>query len=189
MKKRSSKEIFAEALLELAAVKNLNKISVKQIVDHSGLSLQTFYNHFKDKSDLVLWIHKSEGDRLVEKLMNEEDYTFHDLSMDNIRFYLKHRDFILNAMANTEGQDSYFAMSNNNAYIVWKEFILRKYKMDSLPEKLEFQLRYCVTAATYMYYDWAVNRQDMTPEAFSKNLEDAMPPEVKKYLVLGTGAE
>ena len=50
MKKRTSKEIFSEALLELSRTTPVDKITVKQIVEASGLSLQTFYNHFKDKS-------------------------------------------------------------------------------------------------------------------------------------------
>ena len=57
LKKRTSKQIFAETLLELSKRMPVDKITVKQIVDESGLSLQTFYNHFLDKADLILWIH------------------------------------------------------------------------------------------------------------------------------------
>ncbi len=59
MKKRATKDIFVEALLKLAKRKSIDKISVKEIVEESGLSLQTFYNHFLDKADLILWVHKS----------------------------------------------------------------------------------------------------------------------------------
>lgn len=68
MKKRTSEEIFAETLLELSREMPLDKITVKRIVEESGLSLQTFYNHFKDKYELVLWIHKSEGDRTMAQV-------------------------------------------------------------------------------------------------------------------------
>lgn len=85
MKKRASKEIFAETLLELSKHTSVDKITVKQIVEESGLSLQTFYNHFTDKADLILWIHKSEFDRLLAKL-GKNGYTCRDLTMENIQF-------------------------------------------------------------------------------------------------------
>ena len=82
MRKRSSKEIFADTLLELSQKKTVDKITVQQIVDESGLSLQTFYNHFKDKADLILWVHKSKFEELLSKL-GKDGYTFHDLINEN----------------------------------------------------------------------------------------------------------
>ena len=63
MKKKSANEIFGGTLLELARSTPIEKITVKQIVEGSGLSLQTFYNHFHDKNDLVRWIHRSGNGR------------------------------------------------------------------------------------------------------------------------------
>ena len=54
MKKRTSKQIFAETFLELSRELTIDKITVKKIVEESGLSLKTFYNHFPDKYSLML---------------------------------------------------------------------------------------------------------------------------------------
>ena len=51
MKRQKSKEVFGDALMTLARTQPVERITVKQIVEKSGLSLQTFYNHFKDKSE------------------------------------------------------------------------------------------------------------------------------------------
>lgn len=56
MKKRTSKQIFAETFLELSRELPIDKITVKKIVEESGLSLKTFYNHFSDKYSLMLYI-------------------------------------------------------------------------------------------------------------------------------------
>jgi AcrR family transcriptional regulator len=65
VKKRTSKEIFGDALLLLARKEELERITVKQIVEQSGLSLQTFYNHFHDKEELVAWLHREGSERAL----------------------------------------------------------------------------------------------------------------------------
>lgn len=47
---------LARALEELMLVKPFSKISVLSLTDCAGVSRQTFYNHFVDKTDLVAWI-------------------------------------------------------------------------------------------------------------------------------------
>ena len=42
MKKRTSKQIFAETFLDLSRELPVDKITVKKIVEESGLSLKTF---------------------------------------------------------------------------------------------------------------------------------------------------
>ena len=48
------KNIIASALLELCETKSLEALTVKQILEKSGVSRQTFYNHFLDKNDLIV---------------------------------------------------------------------------------------------------------------------------------------
>ena len=182
MKKRSSKQIFAETLLELSKQKTVDKITVQKIVDESGLSLQTFYNHFKDKSELILWIHKSKYDELLGKL-GKNGYTFRDLTMDNIRFYEEHKDFMWNALNNTHGQDSYLKAFQEDTYKVVRQVILERCSLSDLPQDIDFYLKmYCVTAA-YMYSEWAFHMNDTPPEIFAEYIEGSMPEPLKKYLL------
>ena len=71
------KNIIASALLELCETKSLEALTVKQILEKSGVSRQTFYNHFIDKNDLIQYVYK-------EKIIPD----FHDNNM-NISFYEK----------------------------------------------------------------------------------------------------
>ena len=68
VKRQKSKEVFADALMTLAKTEPVEHITVKQIVEKSGLSLQTFYNHFRDKEDLVRWVHQWGGERMLARL-------------------------------------------------------------------------------------------------------------------------
>ena len=93
MKKRSSKEIFGDAVLTLARTEDLNRITVKQIVEQSGLSLQTFYNHFHDKEELVAWMHQFGAERAMKRL-EERNSSFHEILLACIRFYAENENFL-----------------------------------------------------------------------------------------------
>lgn len=182
MRKRSSKEIFADTLLELSQKKTVDKITVQQIVDESGLSLQTFYNHFKDKADLILWVHKSKFEELLSKL-GKDGYTFHDLINENIQFYSEHKDFMWNALNHTHGQDSYWRVSADTGYTVMRQYIIDRNGLDSLTEALDFYLKAYCYMSTQMYAEWAFNMTNTPPKVFAEYLEEIIPEPLKEYLL------
>lgn len=187
MKKRSAKEIFAQTLLELSRRAPLDKITVKQIVAESGLSLQTFYNHFSDKYELIVWIHQSESDRLVSRL-GHEGYGFYDLLRDYARFYAEQREFFLNALANTHGPDSYGLRSGENSYRVLGDYICARCGLARLPEDVDIYLKMYVCATSMVLADWTANASALSPETLALYLAQGMPEGLKPYL-LEDGAE
>lgn len=52
----ATRERIAEALLELMKKKNIDKITVKDVVDHCNITRQTFYYHYQDMRDVSEWI-------------------------------------------------------------------------------------------------------------------------------------
>ena len=69
MKRKTAKEILAESFQELAAGKDIDKITVKDITDNCGYSPATFYRQFKDKYDLIAW----EFPEIYEVFSREEE--------------------------------------------------------------------------------------------------------------------
>ena len=65
--------LFADALIALNKEKPLHKITVTEIVQRAGAGRGTFYNHFRDKNDLIYWIflHTLAGER---KLVETQGY-------------------------------------------------------------------------------------------------------------------
>ena len=51
------KQIVADAMLDLCRTKELKAITIKDIREKTWVSRQGFYNHFKDKDDLIHWIY------------------------------------------------------------------------------------------------------------------------------------
>ena len=180
MKKRTSKEIFAETLMEIAANKPLDKVTVKEIVEESGLSLQTFYNHFADKYDLILWVQQSAAARFRERI-EREGVGYRQVLLDHIGFYLEHKDFLLNAWKNTHGDDSFAQQTAASAYEAWTEFLLQAKGVEELPEEIAFDLRMFCVASAYMMAEWAFSTGGIDAEQFADYLLGGMPPKLLAF--------
>ena len=182
MKKDRTRQLFADALLELSKKKSVNKITVKELSDYCGKSSQTFYNHFQDKYELVLWVHTSVVDKFMKKLEKNE-YSFHELVMENLRFYANHVDFLLNAIKNTHGQDSYSSRISENGFYVIAEYIKKKHNIKELSEHIKIHLRMYSYASTGIYAYWANQGLQIPIETMAEYLESALPDSLKSYLL------
>ena len=52
--------LLAESFKELALKHPIEKITIKEITDKAGVIRPTFYNHFQDKYELLVWIYFNE---------------------------------------------------------------------------------------------------------------------------------
>lgn len=62
--KNQIKEAIADTFFALAQKKNIDKITVKELVDACGISRQTFYYHFQDILEVIEW----QAQRLAENM-------------------------------------------------------------------------------------------------------------------------
>lgn len=105
MKKiNSAKKILADSFMKLSAKKNVDKITVQEIVNHSGLTKTTFYNHFRDKYDLIIRIYAEPIKNIVNKI-DGKNYTLRDGILDVLKYFEDNKKFLLNAIKNTSGQN------------------------------------------------------------------------------------
>lgn len=92
-KRDISKALIAESFKELMLTKPFERITIKMICDKAGLIRPTFYNHYKDKYDLVEWIFYEEiikdVSNLVEHGMDEEAIKYLITCMYEEREYYK----------------------------------------------------------------------------------------------------
>ena len=61
----STKEAFAAALKQMMAVKPMDKITVKDLVEICGVNRQTFYYHFDDVYDLLEWVFEEDASHVL----------------------------------------------------------------------------------------------------------------------------
>ncbi len=90
-----TRERLMVSLKELLYKRSINDISVADIADNAGLSSRTFYNHFRDKYELLsffyndsvekLWFKGGKRNSLKEFFLNVENYLCEG---DNYRGYV-----------------------------------------------------------------------------------------------------
>ena len=66
------KGVVANAFLEMAARKDVDKITVKDLVEACGISRQTFYYHFRDIVDVLEWTARQGVDRLLAQSLKAD---------------------------------------------------------------------------------------------------------------------
>lgn len=70
---RRTRKLLSTSLFDLMAEKDFSKISVNEICDKAMVHRATFYNHFKDKEDLLNYTLDEIQEALFEKSVNSSD--------------------------------------------------------------------------------------------------------------------
>ena len=70
-----TKKVIAYSLKDLLKTTPYQKISIKDIMANAEYRRQTFYDHFTDKEDLIVWIYQQELTEIVEHFINYDHWT------------------------------------------------------------------------------------------------------------------
>ena len=180
MKKRTSKEIFRDALLLLARSEELERITVKQIVEQSGLSLQTFYNHFRDKEELIAWMHRFGTERAMKRL-EERNSSFHEILLACIGFFAENENYLRGSFGSGV-TNPYSRLSLDSSCEFLRTYICRRNRLEKLPEKLDIYVQMYVFSCLCAFSEYSAHRWEMTMEDLAGCLETGMPEPLKAYL-------
>ena len=64
----TTKELIAASFMELAEKKPIDKITVREVAANCGSTTVTFYNHFRDKYDLIVWSYAQNTLKIMRKI-------------------------------------------------------------------------------------------------------------------------
>ena len=95
--------VLADSLKQIMASNPFDKISVAEIVEHSGLNRNSFYYHFKDKYDLVNWVFQTE---FVDRIKIEDSDSSWRFIEQICNYFYENRVFYVNALS-VKGQNSF----------------------------------------------------------------------------------
>jgi probable dihydroxyacetone kinase regulator len=179
MIKISTKQILAESLLQLAEKKNIEKISVRAIVKNCGAGRQTFYNHFRDKYDLISWIYISYVDQIIDQYMVTEPWGI--VIGRSYTFMRDHAKFFEKAVSE-EGHSSFFHSFYEYIENFYINFVRTTQREDALTDDLLFDIRFNSYASVSMGREWLINGMKEPPEVLGIRIANAMPQSLKKYI-------
>lgn len=89
------KALLANGLLELCEEMPLELITIKQLLNKTEVSRQTFYNHFKDKNDLIQYIYL---EKIIPRYNNANtEIDFYESLLDTFKRMKKYHVFMKQA--------------------------------------------------------------------------------------------
>lgn len=181
MQRKSTKEILVESFMELSRKKDVNKITIQEIVDNCQYSPATFYRHFSDKYDLIAW----ELVRYLEADFDDiarGDGTMADYILGTIRYSWNNREYIINLINNTKGYYSYANQVTEHAFALIKTYIEQKYGEKAVTPDLLICLRYSVQGTVHLAFSWIAGEFESTPEHLRDLVYQCLVLTLKPYL-------
>ena len=181
--KTTTKDLIARSLVRLAATKSLDKITIQEIAADCGLTKTTFYNHFRDKYDLIVWAY-AEPVRKITGRLGSGDCSVDDAILDIVRYFDENRKFILNALQNTSGQNYFLHHVARIHYAVLREFVTRDHGGGAgrPSPKLEVLMKLYAYGTVQMVCEWLLDGTPIPAEEFAAFLEAGIPEELKPLL-------
>lgn len=164
----SMKQLLAQSLLTLCKTTPLTSITIQQLLDDTGISRQTFYNHFKDKQDLIQYIY----DCFIIP-------NFHQPTSTNINFYpalltvlqnIKTYHYFMKQACSMEGQNnltSYIYKHCETFDMQWHQSL---YGTQPMPDTLRFAIQYHANASTNMTLSWILSDMPVSCEELAQLL-------------------
>ena len=171
MKKRTTRDLLIETIKELMNKQPLDNITVKDILEASGVSRPSFYKYFYDKHDLAASVFKQE---LADPFFWDFKKNLQEREVLFLKHLAKNRNFYLNALKSSD---------QNSFYEMWLElacssllgyFRTTDIAEDVADEDLVFASKYLAYAFVNMNISWLRESDGMTAEEMETKLSAMM---------------
>ena len=182
-KSQRTKEALGESYRRLLSEKPASKITVTEIAEGCGMTAPTFYNHFKDKHALIVWIYINDSSCFMSNF-DRDDYNWKDTLQDALEYYYANCRFVIDALAHVNGRTEFMSiMEEVNIGLLMKEIEKKLDPEKSVPEYIaEFVKLYCLGTVRYTY-DWLMKGCPLPPEKVAELFEDGLPYRLRPYLL------
>lgn len=178
---QTTKDLLAESLKDLAQVKSVDKITVKELTRNCGLTAPTFYNHFRDKYELMAWIYNQRVETSLKNLGNGD--SFEDVICEWMEVVREDEKFYMNLLKNAVGQNSFRYATNDHAIKLIVEWIKTRHGMNELPLEVYFCVKFFMRGVSELVNDWCLGQSESTPREMAKLFVSAMPVSLKSLLL------
>lgn len=167
---KATKYAIEQALIELCRTTPFGKIKINTICEKADISRQTFYNHFKDKYDIVAAIYL----RDISSEEAESGYYSLALMRKGLNTLWDRRDFYRNVLNGREQNDLYNFIADYTININIKWIAERQKRALTMQEK--YEIIYCAYGYIGSLFEWLKGNIDYTPDEFAEIEYKTFPP-------------
>ena len=183
---RNTKERLASALRQIAAVKSLDRITVKEIAERSGLTIATFYNHFRDKYDLAAWVSTNRNRAVLEEAA-AQGLGLYELWLSNLQYARENREYLINALENSHGKNSFALKCTENAISTAEPLLCQANDWTSTPQPVLQAMRLYSYGSILLVYNWMVSDCREPEPELARLLTDSLPGNLAPLLSKNRG--
>ena len=176
-----TKELLAESLKDLSNAKSVDKITIKELTKNCGLTSPTFYNHFRDKFELMAWIYNREVEASLKNFGRGD--SFEDVICKWMEIVRADENFYINILKNAVGQNSFRYATNDYAINLIADWIKTRHALDELSPEIFFCIKFFMRGVSELVNDWALSNRKCSPREMTKFFMAAMPSPLKLLLL------
>ena len=172
------KKMFADALIGLCRDKHLSRITIKDILEITGMCRQTFYNHFIDKNDLINWTYFT---RITGDSRHLDERGLWGFVYDSHNYCVQHKNFFTQACS-LEGQNTLKEYMIQHNYENYLNLVIEEYGEDVLTDELLWAIEFNAYGAINMHIKWVNEGMLLPPEVKTRYVIGCIPDIIKRYL-------
>ncbi len=182
LKRKTAKEILADAFREVAESKDVDRITVRDITENCGYSTATFYRHFKDKYDLIVWSYTQTVTATMEQI-GKEGYTWEHTLLEGAKIFDRHRDVLANLLLHTSGHDAFIQHMTEINYQALKAHLQKSSGGDDMDVTADMYIRMYCMGTVCITCEWILGRYQVSPEALAEVYKVCLPEPLRPLLL------
>ena len=181
MKRKTAKELLADAFREVAEVKDVDKITIRDITENSGYSTATFYRQFSDKYDLIAWDYSRRVGEIMDRV-GREGYGWRDTLLDGARYYKRDRAYLANLFLHTTGLESFLRYMTETHDRYLRGCVMRALGVKALDEKTSMYIHGYCHGTVALTCEWVLGKYSVDVEGLAEVFENSLPTPLRAYL-------
>ncbi|MDK2813708.1 MAG: hypothetical protein PWQ08_963 [Clostridiales bacterium] len=172
------KKLVVDSTLLLAKKKNIENITVQDILSVSGISRSTFYRHFEDKYDVLNWCYQLYVDELISQF---DGHNWEEKLEDTLLFVNIHGNYFTK-LSHYEETNGFLAF----LYLYTHDFYAGVYKRNvgvkALSEDIERSLEFICGGAIMILLNWLRRGRKEKEAIIAKAIYSRLPVQFREYI-------
>ncbi len=182
MKRKTARELLADSFRELAGEMNVDRITVRAIVQNCGYSQATFYRQFKDKYDLIAWDYSRQVSGIMDRV-GTDGYTWRQTLADGAVWFDAQREYLANLFLHTNGLDAFIRNMVETNYRHLRACVVRAMDGAEPDERMEMFMRVYCHGTVSLTCEWVLGKYRADVAQLAEVFENFLPAPLMKILI------
>lgn len=174
--KEFTKRSLAKTFMEMCEEVPLKDISIKDFIEYAGISKQTFYNYFRDKSDIMNYVFEIAAEKIIAKMSTSVEGMFYG-SEKMAQVCLENRNFYVQ-LAKYETQNDFLQCFRKDVEEVYTRKLKENLGTGRLDKKLEKIIHLYCTGACVVFTEWIKGGMKESPEELADVIISCIPKDI-----------